>query len=50
MSKVLQVHDKTHKQLKEISFDRRINESFTYTMSAIVAQLVDKEHKKWVKK
>ena len=50
MSKMLQLHDKTHKQLKELSEDRRINESFTYSMSAIVGQLVEKEHKKWAKK
>jgi hypothetical protein len=49
MSKTLQINDKTHKQLKELSEDRRINESFTYSMAAIVGQLVEKEHKKWSK-
>ena len=49
MNKNLQISEKTHKQLKEISKSRKCEESFTYSMLAIVGQLVDKEHKKWCK-
>jgi hypothetical protein len=40
------ISDKTHRQLKELSEDRKVNESFNYTMAGIIAQLVDKMHKK----
>ena len=46
MSRTLMISDKTHRQLKELSEDRKINESFTYTMAGIIAQLVEKHHKK----
>jgi hypothetical protein len=46
MSRTLMISDKTHRQLKELSEDRKLNESFNYTMAGIIAQLVDKMHKK----
>jgi len=47
--KQVQLEDKTNTQLDEISNERRVNRKFPHTKKDIVADLVNKAHKREVK-
>ena len=45
-SKTMQINSNIHAKLKEISKSRQAAERHDYTMAAIIAELVLKQHKK----